>query len=85
MTEKVILKKIQGFTLMCINMSIGSEITQQLEKRVIMRLEESNQELGQEQNVVPRTSVIRNIVFIAVQFWGTIEIKWTFNLIVDQD
>ena len=64
MTERVILKKIQGFTLMCINMSIGSERTQQLGKRVIVILEVLDQELGLEQNVVPRTSVIENIVFI---------------------
>ena len=58
------MKKIQGFTLMCINMSIGSERTQQLRKHVIVVLEELDQELGQKQNVVQRTSVIENIVFI---------------------
>ena len=45
-------------------MSIGSERTHQLGKRVIVILEVLDQELGLEQNVVPRTSVIENIVFI---------------------
>ena len=62
MTEKVTLKKIRGFMLMCINMSIGLERTQQIDNRVMMRLEELDQVLGKDQNVVPRISVI-NIAY----------------------
>ena len=81
MTERVILKKIQGFTLMCIDMSIGSERTHQLGKRVIVILEVLDQELGLEQNVVPRTSVINIVSIVKFQSVFVVSIDITFLIL----